>query len=43
LASGSSFHHFDAHSINRGLEPLLVSAHAGRTQARAAKPYHVAS
>ena len=32
LASDSSFHLLDVHSINRGLEPLLVSAHAGRTQ-----------
>ncbi|MCB1095381.1 MAG: hypothetical protein KDN22_07345 [Verrucomicrobiae bacterium] len=32
MASGSSFHLFDVHSINRGLEPLLVFAHAGHTQ-----------
>jgi hypothetical protein len=31
LASDSSFH-FHVHSINRGLEPLLVFVHAGRTQ-----------
>jgi hypothetical protein len=35
LASGSSFHLLDVHSINGGLEPPLVFAHAGHTQAGA--------